>query len=230
MNLFQKWQRKFVHQQRSTKKKTKTKMKNTERRALEVEKDDFLLSQIDEFREKAKQLQNLLSSRESKVQELQDLVTEREGKAEELDGILKEKQSQADNLTRNVEQHIDGLIEKVDEKLDLVNQSIDEKLTDNLTKTSETTESIKTLVEETKAELLKSKNEILDKIHAEDVQCFRNIKEELDTLYHKLDDVEEIQKATHGTKGYLKVLTWFSMINFVVLIAFILYTLGVFQF
>ena len=41
-----------------------------ERTHTKVEKEDFLLSQIDEFREKAKQLQDLLASKESKAQEL----------------------------------------------------------------------------------------------------------------------------------------------------------------
>lgn len=52
-----------------------------ERTRNNVEKEDFLLNQIDEFREKAKQLQSLLISKESKVQELQEIVEERgEGK------------------------------------------------------------------------------------------------------------------------------------------------------
>ena len=62
-----------------------------ERIHSKVEKEDFLLSQIDEFREKAKQLQNLLTSKESKVQELQNLVNEREDKAQELEQILSEE-------------------------------------------------------------------------------------------------------------------------------------------
>ena len=40
---------------------------------IESGKRRFFISQIDEFREKAKQLQNLLTSKESKVQELRIL-------------------------------------------------------------------------------------------------------------------------------------------------------------
>ena len=43
-----------------------------------LEKDDYLLKQIDEFRAKAQQLQKLLITKESKVQELQEIVDERE--------------------------------------------------------------------------------------------------------------------------------------------------------
>ena len=46
-----------------------------------MDKEDFLLKQIDEFREKAKQLQALLVTKEDKVQELQNIVDEREEKA-----------------------------------------------------------------------------------------------------------------------------------------------------
>ncbi len=45
-----------------------------------MEKEDFLLSQIDEFREKAKQLQDLLAAKENTVQELQSIVNEREAR------------------------------------------------------------------------------------------------------------------------------------------------------
>ena len=45
-----------------------------ERTNREVDREDLLLSQIDEFREKAQQLQSLLLSKESKVAELQNIV------------------------------------------------------------------------------------------------------------------------------------------------------------
>ena len=52
--------------------------KKRERTHKTLENNDFLLTQIDEFREKAKQLQELLLSKESKVKELQTIVAERE--------------------------------------------------------------------------------------------------------------------------------------------------------
>ena len=55
-----------------------------ERIQKEVAKEDFLLNQIDEFREKAQQLQDLLITKEHKAMELQDIVKERETKANDL--------------------------------------------------------------------------------------------------------------------------------------------------
>ena len=61
-----------------------------------MDKDDFLLAQIDEFREKAKQLQEMLITKESKAKELQTIVQEREVKADELQQILDERQEKVD--------------------------------------------------------------------------------------------------------------------------------------
>ena len=57
---------------------------------IQMDKDDFLLTQIDEFREKAKRPQEMLNTKESKAEELSTIVEEREAKAEELQQILDE--------------------------------------------------------------------------------------------------------------------------------------------
>ena len=78
-----------------------------------VEREDLLLSQIDEFREKAKQLQNLSSSKEDKVQELQEIVEEKEGQAKELSDIIEERQDAAERVVSGVGEQIDGMVNKV---------------------------------------------------------------------------------------------------------------------
>ena len=69
-----------------------------ERMQDKLDKDDFLLSQIDEFREKAKQLQEMLSNKETKANELQSIVAEREEKAEELLNLFNFTQSVCPNI------------------------------------------------------------------------------------------------------------------------------------
>ena len=82
-----------------------------------MDKDDFLLAQIDEFREKAKQLQEMLITKESKAKELQTIVQEREVKADELQQILDERQEKVDGIEAEVARQIDQLIERVDGKM-----------------------------------------------------------------------------------------------------------------
>lgn len=95
-----------------------------ERNLSIVSKDDILLKQIDEFRERAQQLQDMLDSRESQAEELQSLVDERQEKAQALDQILKERQEQADGISQEVERHIDALIQKVAVRLEQIESSI----------------------------------------------------------------------------------------------------------
>ena len=52
-----------------------------------MQKEDFLLKQIDEFKEKAKQLHSMLATKENKVQELQGILVEREEKAKQLKSV-----------------------------------------------------------------------------------------------------------------------------------------------
>ncbi|MCM1105616.1 MAG: hypothetical protein NC355_01605 [Blautia sp.] len=95
-----------------------------ERNLSIVSKDDILLKQIDEFRERAQQLQDMLDSRETQAEELRTLVDERQVKAEELGQILKERQDKADGLTAAVERQIDAMIEKVGVRLEQIEASI----------------------------------------------------------------------------------------------------------
>lgn len=92
---------------------------------------DSFLGKIDEFRAKAKQLQELLSTREEKVKELQTLVEEREGKAEELKKVLDERQEKADGITAEVSKKIDVLIERISAKLDEVQSGVREDVQAN---------------------------------------------------------------------------------------------------
>lgn len=86
--------------------------------------DDYLLGKIDEFREKAKLLQQLLVTKESKVKELQVIVEEREGKAEKLQQIVNERQKRADGISAAVTEKIDVLIDQVTEKMSTMENSI----------------------------------------------------------------------------------------------------------
>ena len=102
----------FSQKTKETKPDTEIQPEVQERKVNVVSREDFLLSQIDEFRERAKQLQSLLDSRETEAQELQTLVDERQEKADALGQILEERQKKADGFTAEVEKQIDRLIGK----------------------------------------------------------------------------------------------------------------------
>ena len=133
-----------------------------ERTGEEVAREDFLLNQIDEFREKAQKLQDLLLSKESKVEELQTIVDEKEGKAKQLQNILDERQKQADVITEEMNQQIDKLIEKVTAKMSDIEASLGENLADNNKKNEEQTLQIKESLEALTSQLEALKADLSD--------------------------------------------------------------------
>ncbi len=245
-----------------------------ERTSTKVEREDFLLSQIDEFREKAKQLQELLASKESKAQELQSLVNEREDKAEQLAQILSERQEEADLIMKDFNKKVDELSDKVTNKMTDIEVSISNQvmevknaslaqLAENRKLSEEQIAANKKLSEEQLAtnkqfleeqaiankklsegqiaevkQLLDSattqlesiKTDLSEKVHSENVKCYRNIQDLFNEFDSKIEKMDEMERSVGSIRGYVKCLTWFSMINFVLLIAFILYSLGVFSF
>ncbi len=220
-----------------------------------MERDDYLLRQIDEFREKAKQLQELMVMKETKARELQRVVDEQENKAYELKSFVAEKQQEADDLnagiTRNVNTIMDHVDEKLDQKFDDLDHRMDEKLAGQLEKTAEGTEEIKRTLSEFKmpefdaaaitselkqpisemqGEVGGMKSEILEKIHTEGVQVFRNTRDLIDEQSQKTEHFDDLKKEMKSLRMYLKIALWFGIVNFVLLVAFVLYSLGVFRF
>lgn len=223
-----------------------------ERIQTEVEKEDFLLSQIDEFREKAKQLQDLLAAKENKVQELQSIVNEREGKAEEWQHILVERQEEADKIVTEFTKKVDDLADRVTAKMTEIETSIsgqvaevkrasEEQLATNKQFLEEQAiankklsegqiAEVKALLENATAQLESIKTDLSEKVHSENVKCYRNIQDLFNEFDSKIEKMDEMEQGVGSVKGYVKCLSWFAILNFVVLIGFILYSLGVFNF
>lgn len=217
---------------------------------MNVEKDDFLLSQIDEFREKAKQLQSLLATKENKVQELQEIVEEREGKAKELSDMLDERKDAADRVVAGVRSQIDTMVGQVDAKMKELNETFAERLAENALNSTEQYEEVKKLIDSQNEEirgiideqngklaeivagvqepLEKIKGDINDKIHTENVKCYRNIQ----TLFEESDKKTELIKSEVAellaVKGYIKVVSAVSIVNLVGLAVLLLHSFGLF--
>lgn len=204
-----------------------------ERTKKDVEREDYLLTQIDEFREKAQQLQNLLLSKENKVMELQNIVDEREGKAKELEYILNERQRKADGITAEVSKQIDALIEKVTAKMDEIGVSIEKDVTEGQKITAEQMEELKETLASVNAQLETIKGELSEKVHTENVKCYRNISDLFKSLDEKVDSIQEVEQNVEKKVGSIRKCTItvivLSIINMLGLTAVILMELGVFN-
>ena len=227
-----------------------------ERMHEKVDKDDFLLAQIDEFRKKAQKLQEMLDTKETKAKELADIVEEREIKAEELKQILDERQVKADGITAQVEHQIDILIDRVNAKM----QEIEASMTDNIEgfgknisgniddftnkisvriddlersvgediskAGSESSDMLRSLGE-LNNQLVALKQEISEKVHTENVKCYRNIQDLFKSMDEKVDSVYAIEKQIRSAKTFSILTFVFALINTFGLIMFSLYVCGV---
>lgn len=221
-----------------------------------IGKEDFLLNQIDEFRAKAQQLQSLMLTKESKVQELQDIVDEREIKAKELEYILDERQRKADSITEEVTKQIDNLIDKVSEKMEAIGASLGKDLKEgqNLTErqlselkdtlgtlngqqleeikstlgslNAQQAEELKNALSELNTQLEVVKSDLSDKVHSENVQCYRNLADLLKSVEAKLDKANEIEKkvtSVHKCTVAIIVLSVINMIGLAGLAAIVIF-------
>lgn len=185
----------------------------------EKKMDDFLLKQIDEFREKAQQLQELINTKETKVRELQLLVDERECKATKLKRELDERQREADSLVGNVEQQVDKLIKNIE-----VQQN------DNTEEIKNVLDGVTQEVGKLTNDLSKTQSEISEKIHTENVKCYRNIQGLMEEFTEKLEKVELADKRMKSIKGFFGVTIGLLVVNLAGIVAVILHFLGVFSF
>ena len=203
-----------------------------ERTNKEVGKEDYLLTQIDEFREKAQQLQDLLLSKESKVMELQTIVDEREGKAKELEDILNERQRKADGITAEVAKQIDDLIDKVTAKMDEIGVSIGKNVAEGQKISAEQMEELKETFATVNAQLETLKGELSEKVHTENVKCYRNISDLFKGMDEKIESIQEVEqkvdKKISSVQKCTIALIVLTVINMLGLVAVVLMELGVF--
>ena len=80
--------------------------------------EDLLIAQIDAFREKATQLQQLIAAKEHKAAELEALVKEKEAINVKLQEELSRKQEEADTLVADVETQVDRMMQVVKNNMD----------------------------------------------------------------------------------------------------------------
>lgn len=199
-----------------------------ERTVAVVSKEDFLLNQIDEFRERAKQLQSLLDTKESEAQELQTLVDERQEKAEALGEILKERQSKADGFTIEVEKQIDAMIAKVADKMDEIESAMKEDVADGKKFNEEKAKELKESLGQIEEQLTTIKSELSEKVHTENVKCYRNIQDLFRSMEEKVDHLTMIEDKQRTIGVWTILAAALGIVNLIGLIALILINLGVF--
>lgn len=220
----------FSQKTKETKPDTEIQPEVQERKVNVVSREDFLLSQIDEFRERAKQLQSLLDSRETEAQELQTLVDERQEKADALGQILEERQKKADGFTAEVEKQIDRLIGKVSAKMEEIEVSMKEDVADGKRLNEEKAKELKDSLAQIEEQLTTAKTEISEKVHTENVKCYRNISDLFRSMDERLDKLTVMDSRMHPVRIFSLTGMILGIVNLVVLLLVLLVSVGVIAF
>ena len=77
-------------------------------------------------------------------------------------------------------------------------------------------------------QLVSLKAELSDKVHTENVKCFRNIQDLFKVMGDKVDTVSELEKQVGTTKTFAVISTVLAIINTFGFVAIALYILGFF--
>ncbi len=204
--------------------------------------EDELLSQIDAFRDKAKELQDLISERERKVNELGsgqggmapsvDMTREFDRMSESinasLSGIVQRLNQQGqtlagienrigaqDNMLTGIETRLgtqDGALSGIESKIDSFEGGSGEGA-DTASLKEEIAE-LNRSVEKVISDLDTMKNEISEKIHSENVKVYRNLNDVIKEGNGGEDDKNEILKKIKGAKGTASWAFTFALLDF----------------
>ena len=202
--------------------------KTKERKTTALDRDDILIKQIDEFKVKARQLQEMLQTREGRVHELQTVVHAKEERVQELEQELSRKKSEANYVSEELNRNIQMVIEK----MDLFMQSMGERLSTEVQESLDESKSLLTTIDQTMQNMNISvegmKKDISENIHDENVRNYRNVQMVIVDLEKKMVQKEDHEKDVKSLKTILQCTTWVAVVNFIVLVAYILYQLKVF--
>lgn len=177
--------------------------------------EDMLLVQIDAFRDKAKQLQNLIGAKEERVRELELMVQEKELRNAQLQRELAEKQAEADGIAADVETQVDRMMQTLRGNMEQLEHRIEEQVANNQENAATQTKEMRDTLQEMTSGLDMIKGELSEKVHSENVKQYRNIQD----LLKELDNSEETHQKTMSKFAMLKKrttgLTVFAVLNMV---------------
>ena len=113
-----------------------------------------------------------------------------------------------------------------------------QRLAENAVNSTEQNEAVRKLIDEYQdkmSEAIKGldgqfeavKNEICEKVHTEDVKCYRNMQTLIEESDRKIEETKDTVAELVSLKTMVKVTLVFTALNFVGLAAFLIHVLGI---
>jgi DNA repair exonuclease SbcCD ATPase subunit len=189
--------------------------------------EDMLLQQIDAFREKAKQIQNLLVAKERRVKELEAMVQDKERRNAQLQEELNEKQKEADGLVKDVQTQVDRAMKEIRQAVDEMEVRVSRQVSDNQQVAAAETRSLQNAVDELTNCLDKVKGELSEKVHTENVKQYRNIQDLLKEMDNQEEAISKNEAGFSGIKGRATFISFLIIANIIVTVCMWLSMIGI---
>lgn len=145
-----------------------------------------------------------------------------------LEQILQEHDEGAADFTSEVERKIDEMIEKVSAKMSELDESVRESVDGGNQISAERARELKESLEQIQEQLTFLKAELSDKVHAENVKCYRNIQALLKQMERRLDDIGELGQKAASMRTFLFVILGLTAFNVISAIVVMLAQFGAF--
>lgn len=190
--------------------------------------EDLLLAEIDAFRCKATQLQQLIQAKEKQAEELEALVRTKEAANKALQEELNKKQEEADSLVADVETQVDRMMQVVKANMDQLEVDIKDQVNNNQDSYDEQHRTLQDTLRSVSDGLDTIQSELSEKTHSESVHLYRLIQ---DLLKEHDNSAEAAQRAIEHYESLKKrtiVLTIFMVLSLGVSVASLLSMLGIF--
>lgn len=208
--------------------KRKSASTKKERKRTALDRDDILIKQIDEFKVKARQLQEMLQTREGRVHELQSVVHQKEERVSELEQELSRKKNEANYVSEELNKNIQIVIDKMDQFMQSMGNRLSTEVQGSLNESKSLLTTMDETIQNVNVTVEGMKKDISENIHEENVRNYRNVQMVIVDLEKKMVQKEEHDKDVKSLKTILQCTTWIAVINFIVLVAYILFQLKVF--
>ena len=190
--------------------------------------EDLLLAEIDAFRQKATQLQQLIQAKERQAQELEAIVLEKEKINRELQEELNRKQAEADSLVADVETQVDRMMAVVKNNMQQLEVDIKDQVNNNQDNYDQQHRNLQDTLKSVSDGLDTIQNELSEKTHSESVHLYRLIQDLLQEHDNSVEMTKNANDHFQALKTRCTVLTVISSISIVMSAVILLVSLGLF--
>lgn len=224
------------------KKKADTKGKNA---VTKLDQDEYMMAQIDRFRDKAKELQEKLHDREEELERLEALVEEKDQKVKELERLEEARRQEHEQFLESADRQFRDMVYRVEGRVNVLAREIEEKVASDEKLSEDQTVKLQWEIKQIDRNLDKIKSDLSDKTHQEMLTTYRNMHISLEEMQQHLEETIEGAKlettqAAHDSRVDDSVLRKirrpavaamvFSLLSFLTMAAYVLVDSGIIGF